>query len=199
VDSGSIERSLPQHLLDEIVQEEADALLEERGWCDPQALEARIAHRFASMTDDDLRDLREKSVRSEALAATHREKRAACDGSYAREVGAPTLDPQRPSSLSSMLAQEDRANVGGEVAEHDRGTIEALFQEHISREVYEAWYREAVDELLADSVEEGVPLAEVRQIVTRRVLLHLASVTSGQMSDSFRNVASEFRKREDEG
>jgi hypothetical protein len=58
-----------------------------------------------------------------------------------------------------------------------------------------------VDEL-ADSVEEGeagVPLAEVRQLVTRRVLLHLASVTSGQMSDSFRNVASEFRKGEDEG
>jgi hypothetical protein len=93
------------------------------------------------------------------------------------------------------------------VGEHDQGarqTIEALFQEHISREVYEAWYREAVDELLAQTTEEGeagVPLAEVQRLVKRRTLLHLAERTSGALSHSFRNVASEFkfRRRGDEG
>ena len=90
------------------------------------------------------------------------------------------------------------------MAEHDqegmRETIEALFFEHITKETYRQWYEQAVVEL-AQTLEEGetgVPSWEVRQIVTRRVLLHLAERTSGAVSDSFGAVASEYRKRKDE-
>jgi hypothetical protein len=83
-----------------------------------------------------------------------------------------------------------------------RQILEALMSEHITQETYEQWRKEATDDLLADSLEEGgagVPLAEVQRLVMRRVLLHLAQRTTGEVSVAMRNVASEFRKRGDEG
>ena len=90
------------------------------------------------------------------------------------------------------------------MAEHDgermRETIEALMSEHITQETYEQWRREASQEVREklEEGETGVSLAEVQRLVTRRVLLHLAERTSGAVSDSFRAVASEYRKREDD-
>jgi hypothetical protein len=74
------------------------------------------------------------------------------------------------------------------VGEHDqegtRQTIEALFQEHISREVYEQWRREAS--------QEAREAWEVRQIITRRTLLCLAERTTGEVSDAMRSVARQL-------
>jgi hypothetical protein len=92
----------------------------------------------------------------------------------------------------------------GEVGEHDqegtRQTIEALFQEHITQETYEQWRREASQEV-REKLEEGaaIPSWEVRQIITKRTLLHLADRTTGEVSDSMRRVAREFGKRGDDG
>jgi flagellar biosynthesis/type III secretory pathway protein FliH len=83
-----------------------------------------------------------------------------------------------------------------------RQILEAVMAEQIDQETYEEWRKEATDDLLADSLEEGgagVPLAEVQRLVMRRVLLHLAQRTTGEVSVAMRNVASEFRKRGDEG
>jgi hypothetical protein len=63
VDSGIIGRNLPEHLLDRIVQEEADRLQEERGFFDPDVLEKRVARRVVNMSEADLGALREKSAR----------------------------------------------------------------------------------------------------------------------------------------
>lgn len=73
--------------------------------------------------------------------------------------------------------------------------------EHVTQETYEEWHQEAVDEV-RDTLPEGetaIPLGEVRQIVTRRTLLHLADRTTGEVSDAMRRVAREFGKRGDEG
>jgi hypothetical protein len=99
---------------------------------------------------------------------------------------------------------EDRANVGGlQVGEHRDGmreTIEALMSEHITQETYEQWRREASQEV-REKLEEGaaIPSWEVRQIITKRTLLHLADRTTGEVSHAMRRVAREFGKRGDEG
>jgi hypothetical protein len=75
-----------------------------------------------------------------------------------------------------------------------RETLEALMMEHITEERYAELRREAVDEV-RDTLPEGetaIPLGEVRQIVTRRVLLLLASVTTGEVSHAMQRVARQF-------
>jgi hypothetical protein len=82
-----------------------------------------------------------------------------------------------------------------------RQILEAVMAEHVTQQTYEEWHREAVDEV-RDTLPEGetaIPLGEVRQIVTRRTLLHLADRTTGEVSDAMRRVAREFGKRGDEG
>jgi len=82
-----------------------------------------------------------------------------------------------------------------------REILEAVLQEHVTNETYEEWFREAADEV-EDAQPEGetaIPREEVRQIVTRRVLLHLAERTTGEVSDAMRSVARECGKRGNEG
>jgi hypothetical protein len=82
-----------------------------------------------------------------------------------------------------------------------RQILEAVMAEHVTQETYEEWHQEAVDEV-RDTLPEGetaIPLGEVRQIVTRRTLLHLADRTTGEVSDAMRRVAREFGKRGGEG
>jgi hypothetical protein len=82
-----------------------------------------------------------------------------------------------------------------------REILEAVLAEHVTNETYEEWFREAADEV-EDALPEGetaIPREEVRQIVTRRVLLHLAERTTGEVSDAMRSVARECGKRGNEG
>jgi hypothetical protein len=83
-----------------------------------------------------------------------------------------------------------------------REILEAVLQEHLTNETYEEWFREAADEVedaLGTEGETAIPREEVRQIVTRRVLLHLAERTTGEVSDAMRSVARECGKRGNEG
>ena len=77
------------------------------------------------------------------------------------------------------------------MGEHDqermRERIEALMSEHITFETYERWRTEA-------SQEVRDPW-EVRQIITRRTLLHLAERTTGEVSDAMRSVAQRLADR----
>jgi hypothetical protein len=82
-----------------------------------------------------------------------------------------------------------------------REILEAVLQEHVTNETYEEWFREAADEV-EDALPESetvVPTGEVRERVRRRVLLHLAERTTGEVSDAMRSVARECGKRGDEG
>jgi hypothetical protein len=82
-----------------------------------------------------------------------------------------------------------------------REILEAVLQEHVTNETYEEWFREAADEV-EDALPESetvVPTWEVRERVRRRVLLHLAERTTGEVSDAMRSVARECGKRGDEG
>jgi hypothetical protein len=67
-------------------------------------------------------------------------------------------------------------------------------------ETYEEWFREAADEVedaLGTEGETAIPPWEVRERVRRRVLLHLAEGTTGEVSDAMRSVARECGKRGD--
>jgi hypothetical protein len=82
-----------------------------------------------------------------------------------------------------------------------REILEAVLQEHVTNETYEEWFREAADEV-EEALPEGetaIPPWEVRELVRRRVLLHLAERTTGEVSDAMRSVARECGKRGDEG
>ena len=82
-----------------------------------------------------------------------------------------------------------------------RGILEAVLQEHVTNETYEEWFREAADEV-EEALPEGetaITPSEVRERVRRRVLLHLAERTTGEVSDAMRSVARECGKRGDEG
>ena len=83
-----------------------------------------------------------------------------------------------------------------------REILEAVLQEHVTNETYEEWFREAADEVedaLGTEDETAIPPWEVRERVRRRVLLHLAERTTGEVSDAMRSVARECGKRGDEG
>ena len=82
-----------------------------------------------------------------------------------------------------------------------REILEAVLQEHVTNETYEEWFREAADEV-EEALPEGetaIPPWEVRERVRRRVLLHLAERTTGEVSDAMRSAAWKFGKRGDEG
>jgi hypothetical protein len=83
-----------------------------------------------------------------------------------------------------------------------REILEAVLQEHVTNETYEQWFREAADEVegaLDTEGETAIPREEVRERVRRRVLLHLAERTTGEVSDAMRSVARECGKRGNEG
>jgi hypothetical protein len=83
-----------------------------------------------------------------------------------------------------------------------REILEAVLQEHVTNETYEEWFREAAEEVedaLGTEDETAIPRWEVRERVRRRVLLHLAERTTGEVSDAMRSVARECGKRGDEG
>jgi len=78
-----------------------------------------------------------------------------------------------------------------------REILEAVLAEHVTNETYEEWFREAANEV-EDALPEGetnIPIAEVRQIVRHRTLLHLADRTTGEVSDAMRSVARKVGKR----
>jgi acetamidase/formamidase len=50
-----------------------------------------------------------------------------------------------------------------------------------------------------EEITNAMPREEVRERVTRRVLLHLAERTTGEVSDAMRSVARECGKRGIEG
>jgi len=82
-----------------------------------------------------------------------------------------------------------------------RGILEALLQEHVTNETYEEWFREAAEEVedtLGTEGETVIPWEEVRERVRRRVLLHLAERTTGEVSDAMRSVARACGERGDE-
>jgi hypothetical protein len=83
-----------------------------------------------------------------------------------------------------------------------REILEAVLQEHVTNETYEEWFREAAEEVedaLGTEDETAIPRWEVRERVRRRVLLHLAERTTGEVSDAMRSVARECGKRGNEG
>jgi hypothetical protein len=83
-----------------------------------------------------------------------------------------------------------------------REILEAVLQEHVTNETYEEWFREAAEEVedaLGTEGETAIPREEVRERVRRRVLLHLAERTTGEVSDAMRSVARECGKRGNEG
>jgi hypothetical protein len=83
-----------------------------------------------------------------------------------------------------------------------REILEAVLQEHVTNETYEEWFREAADEVkeaLGTEGETTIRPGEVRERVRRRVLLHLAERTTGEVSDAMRSVARECGKRGNEG
>ena len=82
-----------------------------------------------------------------------------------------------------------------------REILEAVLQEHVTNEIYEEWFREAADEVEDASGTEGekaIPREELRERVRRRVLLHLAERTRGEVSAAMRSVARECGKGGDE-
>ena len=62
MDRHSVDRELPQHLLDQLCQEQADILESEGLEVTPERLERRLAIRVAHLTDDDIRELKAKSA-----------------------------------------------------------------------------------------------------------------------------------------
>jgi hypothetical protein len=62
VDRHSVDRELPQHLRDQLCQEQADILESEGLEATPERLERRLATRVAHLTDDDIRELYEESA-----------------------------------------------------------------------------------------------------------------------------------------
>jgi hypothetical protein len=92
VDRHSVDRELPQHLRDQLCQEQADILESEGLEVTPERLERRLATRVAHLSDDDIAALKAKSASRRLSRSITRSAARKVDGLPARKHSRSALE-----------------------------------------------------------------------------------------------------------